>query len=90
MFVIDAPENVTVISEMSVVEGGSLYMTCSGDSNPAPHTYHWFTKSETLLSEGNTLTLKNVSRHIEPIYCTAINTEGQSNSRPAQLNVLCE
>lgn len=90
VIVIDAPENVAVISEVSVVEGSTLNMTCSSDSSPAPHTYHWFTDAETLLSEGQTFTLKNVSRHIGTIYCTAVNTEGQANSRPIQLNVLCE
>lgn len=89
VYVIDAPENVAVISEVSVVEGSSLIMTCSSDSNPAPHTYHWFTDGETLLSEGHSFTLKNVSRHIGTIYCTAINTEGQTNSRPSQFSVLC-
>ncbi|XP_017346385.2 sialoadhesin isoform X1 [Ictalurus punctatus] len=83
-----APENVAVISEVSVVEGSALNMTCSSDSNPAPHTYHWFTEAGTLLSEGHTFTLKNVSRHIGTIYCTAINTEGQANSSPTQLIVL--
>ncbi|XP_060754136.1 sialoadhesin-like isoform X2 [Neoarius graeffei] len=83
-----APENVAVVSEVSVVEGSTLNMTCSSDSNPAPHTYHWFTDGETLLSEGQTFTLKNVSRHIGTFYCTAINTEGQANSRPTQLSVL--
>ncbi|KAB5550543.1 hypothetical protein PHYPO_G00054910 [Pangasianodon hypophthalmus] len=83
-----APENVAVISEVSVVEGSNLNMTCSSDSNPAPHTYHWFTEAGTLLSEGHTFTLTNVSRHIGTIYCTAINTEGQGNSSPIQLSVL--
>lgn len=90
VFVIDAPGNVTVISEVSVAEGSSLNMTCSSDSNPAPHTYYWFTEGETLLSEGHAFTLKNVSRHIGTIYCTAINAEGQAKSRPTQLNILCE
>ncbi|KAI5625526.1 hypothetical protein C0J50_14740, partial [Silurus asotus] len=84
----NAPENVVVVSEYSVVEGSDLNMTCASESNPASHTYHWFTEGETLLSEKQTFTLKNVSRHIGSIYCRAINTEGQADSRPTQLNVL--
>ncbi|TSN03404.1 Myelin-associated glycoprotein [Bagarius yarrelli] len=83
-----APENVAVISELSVAEGSNMNMTCSSDSNPAPHTYHWFTEAGTLLSDEHTFTLKNVSRHMGIIYCTAINTVGQTNSSPTQLNVL--
>ncbi|KAK3560890.1 hypothetical protein QTP86_022886 [Hemibagrus guttatus] len=83
-----APENVAVISEDSVVEGSSVNMTCSSDSNPAPHTYHWFTEAGTMLSEGHTFTLNNVSRHIGTIYCKAINTVGHNNSSPTQLNIL--
>ncbi|KAM9468838.1 B-cell receptor CD22 isoform 1-T1 [Clarias gariepinus] len=82
-----APENVAVISDDSVVEGGTLNLTCSSDSNPAPHTYQWSTGAGTL-SEGHTFTLSNVSRHIETIYCTAINTEGQANSSPKQISIL--
>ncbi|XP_046718948.1 myelin-associated glycoprotein-like isoform X2 [Silurus meridionalis] len=83
-----APENVAVVSDYSVVEGSDLNMTCTSESNPASHTYHWFTEGGTLLSEKHTFTLKNVSRHIGSIYCRAINTEGQADSRPIQLNVL--
>ncbi|XP_060744350.1 myelin-associated glycoprotein-like isoform X2 [Tachysurus vachellii] len=84
----DPPENVSVISKDSVAEGSTANMTCSSDSNPAPHTYHWFSEAGILLSEGHTFILKNVSRHIGTIYCAAINTEGHTNSSPTQLNVL--
>lgn len=87
---IDPPENVSVISKDSVAEGSTVNLTCSSDSNPATHTYHWFSEAGTLLSEGHTFILKNVSRHIGTIYCTAINTVGHTNSSPTQLNVLCK
>ncbi|XP_027003585.1 myelin-associated glycoprotein-like isoform X2 [Tachysurus fulvidraco] len=82
------PEDVSVISTDSVAEGSEVNMTCSSDSNPASHSYYWYSEAGTLLSEGHTFTLKNVSRHIGTIYCTANNTEGNTNSSPTQLNVL--
>ncbi|XP_062873410.1 sialoadhesin-like [Trichomycterus rosablanca] len=83
-----APQHVQVISQASLREGDPLEMNCSGDGYPAPHKYQWFTEAGMLLSEGYTYTLRNVSRHIEPIYCTAVNTEGHGNSTPIKLNVM--
>ncbi|KAL7849087.1 hypothetical protein SRHO_G00207100 [Serrasalmus rhombeus] len=82
------PVSVEVISSSSVQEGDSVELNCSSDGNPAAHAYRWFTERGTLVSEGQTYMLKSVKRHPEPIYCTAINTEGQASSTPIQLNVL--
>lgn len=82
------PENVQVVALDTVMEGGSLEMTCSSDSNPHPHAYQWLTQNGALLTEGQKYTMKNISRHSEPVYCTATNTEGQNKSSFKHLNII--
>ncbi|XP_064803936.1 sialoadhesin-like [Oncorhynchus masou masou] len=82
-----APVDVKVKGVSSVKEGDSIELRCSSDSNPAAHSYHWHNSRGPLPTTGPTLTLENVTRLTEALYCTAINTEGQGQSSPLKLNV---
>ncbi|XP_020353238.1 myelin-associated glycoprotein-like [Oncorhynchus kisutch] len=82
-----APVDVKVKGVSSVKEGDSVELRCSSDSNPAAHNYRWHNSRGPLPTTGPTLTLENVTRLTEALYCTAINTEGQGQSSPLKLNV---
>ncbi|XP_070993500.1 B-cell receptor CD22-like isoform X1 [Oncorhynchus clarkii lewisi] len=81
-----APVDVKVEGVSSVKEGDSVELRCSSDSNPAAHSYRWH-NSRGPLPTGPTITLENVTRLTEALYCTAINTEGQGHSSSLKLNV---
>ncbi|XP_028835136.1 myelin-associated glycoprotein [Denticeps clupeoides] len=83
-----APEDVRVESVPEVREGESALLNCSSDSNPPAYSYQWYNVNGILQSEGHSFTQEKVSRSTQPLYCTAINTEGQGSSRPAVLNVV--
>ncbi|XP_014056917.1 sialoadhesin isoform X1 [Salmo salar] len=82
-----APVDVMVEGVSSVKEGDTVELRCSSDSNPAAHSYRWHNSRGPLPTTGPTLTLENVTRLTEALYCTAINTEGQVPSSPLNLNV---
>uniref|UniRef100_A0A673XSM0 Ig-like domain-containing protein n=1 Tax=Salmo trutta TaxID=8032 RepID=A0A673XSM0_SALTR len=90
MLFIDAPVDVMVEGVSSVKEGDTVELRCSSDSNPAAHSYRWHNSRGPLPTTGPTLTLENVTRLTEALYCTAINTEGQVSSSPLNLNVECK
>ncbi|XP_073719302.1 myelin-associated glycoprotein-like [Misgurnus anguillicaudatus] len=81
------PYNVNVKSNSSVKENTSVELICSCDSNP-PASFQWISLNGTVLANGTTYKLNNVSRYTEAISCTASNTEGQNNSSPQMINVL--
>ncbi|XP_067094221.1 B-cell receptor CD22 [Osmerus mordax] len=83
-----APLDVRVERESTLQEGDSVELRCSSDGNPAAHSYQWHSPSGALLSQGQTYRLERVSRHTGPLYCTAINTEGQGRSSQVKLNVI--
>ncbi|XP_021447651.2 B-cell receptor CD22 [Oncorhynchus mykiss] len=82
-----APVDVKVEGVSSVKEGDSVELRCSSDSNPAAHSYRWHNSRGPLPTTGPTITLENVTRLTEALFCTAINTEGQGHSNPLKLNV---
>ncbi|XP_021447581.2 sialoadhesin-like [Oncorhynchus mykiss] len=82
-----APVDVKIEGVSSVKEGDSVELRCFSDSNPAAHSYHWHNSRGPLPTTGPTITLENVTRLTEALYCTAINREGQGNSSPLKLNV---
>ncbi|XP_065136665.1 myelin-associated glycoprotein-like [Paramisgurnus dabryanus] len=81
------PYNVNVKSNFSVKENTSVELNCSCDSNP-PASFQWISLNGSVLSNGPTYKLNQVSRYIEAISCTASNTEGQNSSSPQRINVL--
>ncbi|XP_029593290.1 B-cell receptor CD22 isoform X2 [Salmo trutta] len=82
-----APVDVKIEGVSSVKEGDSVELRCSSDSNPAAHSYHWHHSRGPLPTTGPTITLENVTRLTEALYCTANNTEGQGHSSSLKLNV---
>ena len=90
MLIIDAPVDVKIEGVSSVKEGDSVELRCFSDSNPAAHSYHWHNSRGPLPTTGPTITLENVTRLTEALYCTAINREGQGHSSPLKLNVECK
>lgn len=87
MLFIDAPVDVMVECMSSVKEGDSVELRCSSDSNPAAHSYRWHNNREPLPTTGPTVTLENVTRLTEALYCTAIDTEGHGCSREWTITV---
>lgn len=82
-----APVKVEVESKSAVKEGDSVKLKCTSDANP-PASYEWHSDKGAQLHKGNVYTLKNVSRHTSPLYCTAINKIGRRKSGVVQLNLL--
>ncbi|XP_065136676.1 myelin-associated glycoprotein-like [Paramisgurnus dabryanus] len=81
------PYNVNMMSYSPVKENTSVKLICSCDSNP-PASFQWISLNGSLLANGPTYKLNQVSRYTEAISCTANNTEGQNNSGPQKINVL--
>ncbi|XP_073671666.1 sialic acid-binding Ig-like lectin 16 [Paramisgurnus dabryanus] len=81
------PYNVNVKSNLPVKENTSVELICSCDSNP-PASFQWISSNGSVLANGPTYKLNNVSRYTEAISCTANNTEGQNSSSPHKINVL--
>ncbi|XP_057187789.1 B-cell receptor CD22-like [Triplophysa rosa] len=83
------PRNVTVSISSSgvIVEGDSVTLTCSSESNPPVHIYSWF-KEETSVGSGNIYRISNIrSDHSGQYKCKAGNEFGENNST-VTLNVL--
>ncbi|XP_056624557.1 B-cell receptor CD22-like isoform X2 [Triplophysa dalaica] len=87
--VIYPPEKTQVVVNPSsvIVEGDSVSLTCSSESNPSVHNYSWF-KEETFVGSGNIYIISNIrSDHSGQYKCKAENELGQKNST-VTLNVL--
>ncbi|XP_041845178.1 B-cell receptor CD22-like isoform X2 [Melanotaenia boesemani] len=83
-----APVNVKIEYKSDIKEGETVNLTCTGDANPPVNSYEWHNENNGKHCQGNLCILPNVSRHTGPMYCIAINEEGQAKSSPVQLNVL--
>ncbi|XP_033182279.1 sialoadhesin-like [Anabas testudineus] len=82
-----APVNVKVDYKSHVKEGETVQLKCSSEANPPANSYLWKNEACARLHQGQSYKLTNVSRHTGALYCTAINTVGESKSSPVQLNV---
>ncbi|XP_060937103.1 sialoadhesin-like [Limanda limanda] len=83
-----APVNVSVKYKSDVKEGEAVQLTCTSDAHPPARSYEWFSETGAQLHQGNIYTTPNVSRHLDALYCTAINTVGRGKSSPVRLTVL--
>ncbi|XP_065136677.1 myelin-associated glycoprotein-like [Paramisgurnus dabryanus] len=81
------PYKVNVKSNSPVKENTSVELICSCDSNP-PASFQWISLNGSVLANGPTYKLNQVSRYTEAISCTANNTEGKNSSSPQRINVL--
>uniref|UniRef100_A0A8C2BAG6 Ig-like domain-containing protein n=1 Tax=Cyprinus carpio TaxID=7962 RepID=A0A8C2BAG6_CYPCA len=80
-----SPKNtsVSVLPSSSVLEGGSVTLTCSSDANPAVN-YTWSRESEGQMEQlqtGDTFTFDRIDlKHRGWYHCTAQNQHGTQNS----------
>ncbi|XP_073716273.1 B-cell receptor CD22-like [Misgurnus anguillicaudatus] len=79
-----APRNVvaSISGSGEIMEGDSVNLTCSSESNPTVHTYSWYKVKETSsVGSGQTYTINNFnSRHSGWFYCEAQNEVGSNKS----------
>nr|XP_055060153.1 B-cell receptor CD22 isoform X2 [Misgurnus anguillicaudatus] len=88
----DPPKNTTILISPSAVimEGDSVNLTCSSESNPLVHNYTWFKVNETSsVGSGQTYSITNInSSHSGWFYCEAQNKYGSQRSNAVQLMIV--
>ncbi|XP_056622973.1 B-cell receptor CD22-like [Triplophysa dalaica] len=79
-----APRNVSVSISSSgvIVEGDSVNLTCSSESNPPVHIYSWFKENQTSsVGSGQTFSITNTNSSLSGwFYCVAQNKHGSQRS----------
>ncbi|XP_073698605.1 B-cell receptor CD22-like [Garra rufa] len=84
------PKNVSVFINGSaeIVEGDSVTLICSSDSNPPALNFSWF-KGGTYLKYGQFYSISRISSdHSEEYKCKSINEHGEKYSDAVILNVM--
>ncbi|KAL0202694.1 hypothetical protein M9458_000712, partial [Cirrhinus mrigala] len=84
------PRNVSVSINGSaeIVEGDSVTLICSSDSNPPALNFSWF-KGRTFAGSGRIYSISNISSdHSEEYKCKSINGHGEKYSDAVTLNVM--
>ncbi|KAM4015237.1 B-cell receptor CD22-like [Anomaloglossus baeobatrachus] len=89
---VNSPQSVTVtvIGNDELMEGNDVTLQCDSFSNPDVYEYEWY-KGENktkLLDIGREITVKNVTRDVEPYSCAAINQMGRGESALVEVPVL--
>ncbi|XP_056588169.1 B-cell receptor CD22-like [Triplophysa dalaica] len=91
MDVIYAPRHVKVSISSSgvIVEGDSVNLTCSSESNPPVHIYSWFKENQTSsVGSGKTFSITNINSSLSGwFYCVAQNKHGSQRSAAVSLTV---
>ncbi|KAA0721828.1 CD166 antigen [Triplophysa tibetana] len=86
-----APRNVSVSISSSgvIVEGDSVTLTCSSESNPPVHIYSWFKENQTSsVGSGQTFSISNINSSLSGwFYCVAQNKQGSQRSAAVSLTV---
>ncbi|XP_067298480.1 B-cell receptor CD22-like [Pseudorasbora parva] len=84
------PRSVSVSISPSgvIVEGDSVTLSCSSDSNPPALNFSWF-KGETIVGSGRIYSISNISSDDSGDYkCKSINEHGEKYSDAVTLNVM--
>ncbi len=80
---------MSVTGSGEIVEGDSVTLSCSSDSNP-PAEISWF-KGRTIVGSGRIYSISNIrSNHSGEYKCKSINKYGEKYSDAVTLNVMCE
>ncbi|KAG8542181.1 hypothetical protein GDO81_027281, partial [Engystomops pustulosus] len=81
------PKNVTitVIGMDEVMEGSNVTLQCNSVSRPDVSEYEWYKGETRLPDRGREMTVRNVTRDMEPYSCAARNTVGRGESAPIQI-----
>ncbi|XP_056625466.1 B-cell receptor CD22-like [Triplophysa dalaica] len=81
---------ISISSSGVIVEGDSVNLTCSSESNPPVHNYSWFKENQTSsVGSGNIYIISNItSDHSGQYKCKTRQTCGERESDPLTLNVL--
>ncbi|XP_073722528.1 B-cell receptor CD22 isoform X2 [Misgurnus anguillicaudatus] len=86
------PKKVTasIIGSGEIMEGDSVTLTCSSESNPPVHNYTWFKVNKTSsVGSGQTYSITNInSSHSGWFYCEAQNEVGSQRSVAVSVTVL--
>ncbi|KAA0721817.1 hypothetical protein E1301_Tti021707 [Triplophysa tibetana] len=86
-----APRDVSVSISSSgvIVEGDSVNLTCSSESNPPVHIYSWFKENQTpSVGSGQTFSITNMNSSLSGwFYCVAENKHGSQRSAAVSLTV---
>ncbi|KAG8547297.1 hypothetical protein GDO81_028617 [Engystomops pustulosus] len=90
--VIYAPKNVTitVIGMDEVMEGSDVTLQCNSVSRPDVSEYEWYKGETRLPDRGREMTVRSVTRDMEPYSCVARNTVGRGESAPIHIPVICK
>ncbi|XP_052469826.1 B-cell receptor CD22 [Carassius gibelio] len=84
------PKNVSVSINGSgvILEGDSVTLICSSDSNPPALNFSWF-KGRMFVGSGRIYSISNISSdHSEEYKCRSINEHGEKYSDAVTLNVM--
>jgi len=87
---LDAPRSISVSISPSgeIVEGASVTLNCSSDSNP-PANFSWF-KGGTTVGSGRIYNISKIrSDHSGEYKCKSMNEHGKKYSA-VTLNIMCE
>ncbi|XP_069804183.1 B-cell receptor CD22-like [Dendropsophus ebraccatus] len=81
---------VTIIGKDEVLEGSDVTLQCNGFSKPDVSWYDWYKGKEKtrLPGSGREITVRNVTRDMEPYSCTARNFIGKGESALTHIPVL--
>ncbi|XP_065130510.1 sialic acid-binding Ig-like lectin 14 [Paramisgurnus dabryanus] len=89
--VIYAPDKpvISINPSGEIMEGDSVNLTCSSESNPPVYNYIWFKVNErSSVGSGQTYSITNInSRHSGWFYCEAQNEVGSQRSAAVSVNV---
>ncbi|XP_057187991.1 B-cell receptor CD22-like isoform X1 [Triplophysa rosa] len=85
------PRNVSasISSSGVIVEGDSVTLTCSSESNPPVHNYSWFKENQTSsVGSGQTFSISNINSRLSGwFYCVAQNEVGSQRSDAVSVTV---
>ncbi|KAL0202720.1 hypothetical protein M9458_000738, partial [Cirrhinus mrigala] len=80
--------SVSISPSGKIVEGDSVTLICSSDSNPPALNFSWF-KGGTFAGSGRIYSISNISSdHSEEYKCKSINEHGEKYSDVVTLNVM--